>query len=273
MQTTSGLGRKFKLILTLHDLIYYRHRTPPRDFNWLIRLGWWLFHLTYWPQRFLLNGADAVATVSETSKNQILRHKLTRRPVTVIHNAAEPAESSDTKSRHDSKHLVYMGSFIGYKNVETLVRGMHYLPDHTLVLLSRASAEVRMQLELLATEVGAKIEFAQGVTDEQYHQWLISAKALVTASLDEGFGLPLVEAMERGCPIVVSNLEIFQEVGGEAALFFEATNPKDFADQVLKLENEQFWLEKSKLSLLQSKHFSWERSAQELISLAKSLGA
>ncbi|MEL0260761.1 MAG: glycosyltransferase family 1 protein, partial [Aquiluna sp.] len=55
MQTTSGLGRKFKLIYTLHDLIYYRHRNPPGEFGLFIRTVWFLYHLTYIPQRLILN--------------------------------------------------------------------------------------------------------------------------------------------------------------------------------------------------------------------------
>ena len=60
MQTIGSLGRRFGLILTLHDTIYYRHRTPPRDLPWYVRVGWRLFHLSYVPQRLTLNAADVV---------------------------------------------------------------------------------------------------------------------------------------------------------------------------------------------------------------------
>src|SRR5688500_19056845 len=72
MQTLGTIGKKFKVILTLHDLIYYHHRTPPKMFNPFIRFGWRLYHASYAPQRFVLNRADMIATVSETSKNEIL---------------------------------------------------------------------------------------------------------------------------------------------------------------------------------------------------------
>jgi glycogen synthase len=111
MQTTSGLGRKFKLILTLHDLIYYRHRTPPKEFNPFIRLAWFLYHLSYVPQRILLNGADAVVTVSKTSRSQIEKAKLTKRPVSVIYNASdldsgEPANQAGSSYVHGEFHRV-----------------------------------------------------------------------------------------------------------------------------------------------------------------------
>ncbi|WFR66238.1 glycosyltransferase [Curtobacterium flaccumfaciens] len=92
MQTMGSRGRDYALVLTLHDLIYYRNRTPPREFSWPIRLGWRAFHLSWAPQRLLLNGADGVVTVSETTAGLIEQHRLTKRPVTVAYNAADPAE-------------------------------------------------------------------------------------------------------------------------------------------------------------------------------------
>ncbi len=271
MQTTSGLGRKFKLVYTLHDLIYYRHRTPPADFNIFIRVTWYLFHLSYWPQRRILNLADAVATVSETTKDQMEVHRLTKRDIYVIHNAADAPERLEKKTRHDSKEIVYMGSFIGYKNVETLIRGMRLLPDHTLVLLSRISDARRRQLEKLARKFSANVRFENGVTDDNYHEWLHRAKALVSASLDEGFGIPVVEAMARGCPVVLSDIQIFEEVAGPAGLRFAPFNEIAFAEQVKRLDDKNTWKLQSALGIDQAQFFTWEDSAELLIELAEQL--
>ncbi len=271
MQTTSGMARKFKLVLTLHDLIYYRHRTPPKEFNPLVRLTWWLYHLSFVPQRLVLNAADAVVTVSETTKKQMLRHRLTKRPIEVIYNAADQAPAAARRNNSGSRDLVYMGSFIGYKNVEALIKGMALLPEHTLVCLSRISEQRKAELTELAISVGAKIQFENGVSEEQYHQWLMNAQALVTASSDEGFGIPVIEAMERGTPAVVSNLEIFQEVGSDAALFFDPANPQSFAEQVQQLGEGAKWQQASELSIEQAAKFSWESSARKLLTLLQQI--
>ncbi len=273
MQTTSGIGRNFKLVYTLHDLIYYRHRTPPSDFNWFIRIVWFIYHLSYWPQRRILNMADAVATVSETTKDQMLVHNLTKRPIHVIHNAADSPERLEKTPRHDSKEIVYMGSFIGYKNVETLIRGMRYLPDHTLVLLSRISDSRKNQLQRLADKHGAMVQFENGVTDDVYHEWLYRAKALVSASLDEGFGIPIVEAMTRGCPVVLSDIQIFEEVAGPAGLRFSPFNEVAFAEQVKRLTDKRTWKLQSDLGLDQAQFFTWQDSAELLLELAEELAA
>lgn len=271
MQTTSGLGRKFKLVLTLHDLIYYRHRTPPKEFNPLVRLTWWLFHLSFAPQRWVLNGADAIVTVSETTKKQMLQNRLTKRPIEVIYNAADRPHDVPSRENSGSRTLVYMGSFIGYKNVEALIRGVALLPEHTLVCLSRISEQRRAELLALADQVGARVRFENGVSEEQYHRWLLQAQALVTASSDEGFGIPVIEAMERGTPAVVSDLEIFREVGSDAALYFDPSMPQSFVAQILQLGDSAHWMNVSQRSIKQAAKFSWEASAKRLLGLLQQL--
>jgi glycosyltransferase involved in cell wall biosynthesis len=269
MQTTSSIFRNFKLISSLHDLIYYRHRNPPAHFNPIVKLIWFCFHLSYWPQRTLLNLADAVVTVSETTKRQMLHHALTKREITVLHNAAEPCEFVERKNRSDSRDLVYMGSFIGYKNVETLIQGMGLIPDHRLLVTSRISARRLTQLQGLANSVGANVVFLNGTTDDEYFALLRNSKALVSASLDEGFGIPLVEAMERGTPVVTSDIEIFEEVAGPAGLRFQARCPQEFATQILALNDAEFWQELSEQSLRQADEFTWTQSARQLLELCQ----
>lgn len=68
MQTMGPFGRRFGLVTTVHDLIYYENRTPPRDLAWPVRLLWRAYHLSWAPQRALLGRSDAHATVSATTR-------------------------------------------------------------------------------------------------------------------------------------------------------------------------------------------------------------
>ncbi|MDO3697434.1 glycosyltransferase, partial [Curtobacterium flaccumfaciens] len=186
MQTMGSRGRRYALVLTLHDLIYYRNRTPPREFSWPLRLGWRAFHLSWAPQRFLLNGADGVVTVSETTAGLIAEHRLTKRPVTVAYNAADPA-TPRVAGAPRGRSLVYMGSFMPYKNVETLAAALPLLgADWTLHCMSRVSDADRTRLEARAPT--GTIVFHDGATDQESLSVLRSATARATASYDEGFG-------------------------------------------------------------------------------------
>lgn len=309
MQTIGSWGRTFKLILTLHDTIYYRHRTPPHDLPALVRLGWRIFHLSYMPQRWVLNGADVVATVSETSKRQFAEVRLTKRPVLVLANAPqrlaellphrepphrEPPQaevsqaevsqaealSAETShldrlgSRVDAppRNIIYMGSFMPYKNVETLIRGMAGLPDHTLHLLSRVAPQRRRELEALAP-ADASIVFHEGVTDAEYAQLLDDRAVLATLSLDEGYGLPIAEALAFGVPAVVSDLEIFREVAGEGALFVPAQNPQAFAAAVRSLDDASLRARIITAGRRHMEEYSWEKSARLLLGTVNELRA
>ena len=271
MQTMGTFGRRYKLVKTLHDLIYYRNRTPPRDLNAAIRLLWRLYHLAWWPQRLLLNRADAVATVSQTTEHLIQQHRLTKRPIVVVGNAPDPAPAGlpVERSMPTERQLVYMGSFMPYKNVDTLARALHELPGYRLHLLSRIPAADRERLTALAP-AGALVVH-DGTSEADYRALLTAATALVTASLDEGFGLPLVEAMAVGTPVVVSDIPIFREIGGEAALYAPATDPVAMASAIRRLEEPAEWARRSAASRAQAARFSWDRSASVLLTTLEGL--
>lgn len=274
MQTMGSMGRKFKLILTTHDLIYYRHRTPPRNLNVAVRVGWRIFHLSYASERALLNEANAVATVSETTKEELIKVRLTKRPITVIPNAPQDLrtllQKPVTFDPNGPRNLVYMGSFMLYKNVETLIASMEWLPGYTLHLLSRISPKRKTTLQSMIPK-GAKVIFHGGVSDEKYAELLADNAILVSASLDEGYGLPIAEALELGIPAVISDLPIFHEVAGDGALYAKAKDPLDFAHKIKKLNDSELLSHLTKSGQKHVAKFNWKASAKTLVSLASSL--
>jgi glycosyltransferase involved in cell wall biosynthesis len=272
MQTMGSFGRRYRLVLTVHDLIYYSNPTPPRDLAWPIRLLWRLYHTAWWPQRLLLARPDAVVTVSETTRDLLAQHRLTKKPVIVVRNAADfPAlPQSAPAASPRSRSLVYMGSFMPYKNVETLVKAMPLLPEYQLHLLSGVREADKSRLSALAP--AAQLVFHNGVSDEEYVELVRDATALVTASFEEGFGIPLVEAMSQGTPVVVSDIPVFREIGGEAGLYFAASDPAALAAKVRELEDAGDFAERSRLSIEQATLFSWESSARKLWGLLNELG-
>jgi glycosyltransferase involved in cell wall biosynthesis len=272
MQTMGGAGRRFGLVKTLHDLIYYRNRTPPRDLNPAIRLLWRLYHLAWWPQRVLLNQADEVATISETSKGLIEQHRLTKRPLTIVSNAADPRPGAPVqRDQPVTRELLYMGSFMPYKNVETLALALHVLPGYRLHLLSRIGQVDRRRLLELAPPGALMVH--NGVTDAEYADLLDHAFALVHASLDEGFGIPLIEAMAAGTPIVVSDIPIFREVGADAAGYFPATDPDAAAAAIRALENRETWQGRSALGRRVAAGYDWDASAEVLLQVLERVAA
>jgi len=268
MQTMGSWGRKYALVLTLHDLIYYEHPAPPGFLPAPVRVLWRLYHKAFWPQRLLLNRADVVATISSTTAALISKYRLTRRPVRIVGNAPQHGHTPRDPGARADKTLLYMGSFMPYKNVETMIRGMAELPDMTLHLLSRITPERRAELEAMAP-AGADIVFHNGVTDAEYEAMLGRTTALISLSQAEGYGLPLVEAMSHGTPVIASDIPIFREVGGDAVSYVHPDSPVEFAAAVRALEEADLWKARSRRSVERAAVFSWDESARRLLDAAE----
>ena len=171
------------------------------------------------------------------------------------------------RARPQGHRLVYMGSYMPYKNVDTLVRAVAALPDHELHLASRISRDERARLTRLAPQ--ARLVFHDGVTDAEYAELLAGATALVHASRAEGFGIPLVEAMRLGTPVVVSDIPIFREIGGDAALFFDPDNPESLVAALWSLEREGEWERRSAASVDVAARYNWAASAEKLLEVMR----
>ncbi len=223
-------------------------------------------------RRYLLNRADAVATVSETTAALIREKNLTTRPLTVIPNAPQPGSLMELEQALEgapqrNRDLLYMGSFMPYKNVETLLRAMKYLPDYRLHLLSKIAPAREQELAPL---LGENVQLHRGVSEQEYRTMLAQAAALLTASRDEGYGLPVVEAQSAGCPVVLSDIPIFREIAPSAP-YAPADDAYAFAQAVRALEDSQYQQQVITQGLQDAARYSWEASALTLIRTAQGL--
>ena len=270
MQTIGSFGKRFKLILTVHDLIYFSHPKSPGQFNWPLRIGWRIYHSTYAFQKKVLRGADVVATVSNTTKNAMELVGMDQRPIVVIPNAAPTSNKAVKHYAGPAEHLIYMGSFMPYKNVESLIDAMQWLPGKTLHLLSRITSKRKKEL-LKRADSEALIVFHNGVSDAYYQRLLRNKAVLLNASLNEGYGLPLAEALSQGVPMAVSDIDTFHEVANKGALYFDPQDPKDIAETIKKLDSADTRATLSTAGIAHAQKSSWHESARRLKTLIESL--
>jgi glycosyltransferase involved in cell wall biosynthesis len=109
------------------------------------------------------------------------------------------------------------------------------------------------------------------MSESKYLEMLDESFALVTASKDEGFGIPVIEAMSRSIPVVLSDIEIFREVASGAGFFFNPESRSEFVLAVKSLEEIGSWQKASKTSLERARAFDWDESAEKLKLLIQSL--
>jgi glycosyltransferase involved in cell wall biosynthesis len=156
-----------------------------------------------------------------------------------------------------------MGSFMPYKNVELLARALHELPGYRLHLLSSISAGDRARLLALAPADALVIH--DGVTDEEYRAILDGSRALVTASRAEGFGIPLIESMAAGTPVIATDIPVFREVGADAIHYVDPDSVASVVAAVRALEDRGVWERARSRGLEESARFRWSASAKALL--------
>ena len=270
--TIGTLGKKFKLILTIHDMIYYKHRTPPQWLPWHIRLGWWLYHTNYWPMRWQLNKANTVATVSETARQELLDAKATKRPVVPVLNAVSN-EFLDTTPRdhYNLDNVVFMGAFTPYKNVECLIDALEFLPTVTLHLCGKLPPTRRPEIEKYIADrnVTHRVVLYDGATDDQYKEALRNARCAVSASKMEGFGLPLIEAQQAGVPFAAADTPIFHEIGQDSVLYFDPENPKECADRIEQFADLATSNDYIEHGFKNAARYTWQNSAASAAKICK----
>lgn len=269
------LGKRYKLILTIHDMIYFVHTTPPQWLPWHTRVAWRLFHLTYWPMRFQLNRADHVATVSATAREELLDARATKRPITVVSNAVSNTFLDDDSRDHSkSRRIVYMGAVTPYKNAECLIDALLHLPDeYTLALCGKIPPARMPELVEFIDERGlaARVTLHDGTTDEEYKAELSGALCSASASFAEGFGLPIIEAQQHGVPFVAADTPIFHEVGGDSVLYFDPKDPEECARTIRSLTDKKTSDTLIARGRKNAARYTWDASGKTAAELCKKL--
>ncbi len=170
--------------------------------------------------------------------------------------------------------LLYVGGLNRHKNILGLLQAIRGVisqrPSTHLAIVGRISgsgfwdnyAELQSFIESQPS-LGPHIHFTDYIDDDAFVVLLNSAAALVFPSLCEGFGLPAVEAMACGTPVLASDRGSLPEVVGEAGLYFDPDNPRCIADCILGfLSDDPLRAHLSELALKRAQTFSWQRSAE-----------
>lgn len=268
------LGKSYKLVLTIHDMIYFTFKTPPQWLPWHIRFGWRLFHATHIPIRWQLNRADSIATVSETARHELLTTKVTKRRVLTVPNAVSQDFGDTVQRNHATMDgVVYMGAFTPYKNVECVIDAVALVPDVTLHLCGKVPPARRIEIEARIAErnMTQRVVLYDGATDEEYKTALSYARCAISASRIEGFGLPILEAQQHGVPFIAADTPIFHEVAQDSALFFDPNHPEQAAHHIIALANKKTSEKYIARGFKNAARYSWKRSADIAISICKNL--
>ncbi len=279
-----------KLVVTLHDVI--ADHNPDLVFpNLKSKLFWKL------KQRVAVHQADVVATVSEYSRRQIANYyDIEESQIRVISEGARADfrvleagnETAETLKRYGlgatDAFLLYVGGISPHKNLTRLVQAFETIaresPDIKLVLVGDFKDDpffsAYPELKSIVAKLGleARVIFTGFIPDLELARFYNAATLLVFPSLEEGFGLPAIEAMSCGTPVAASNCSSLPEVLGDAGCFFDPLDTENIAGTVLSiLQNDDVRRTMREKGLKRAERFLWKNAASDLLAVFNELVA
>lgn len=243
------LSKRFKSIVVVHDLIFMEPiKTIKMSASFKQNLGR-IYRRLVVP--LIIKRADFIITVSEFTKVQIIkRFKIHSNNVYVIPNTIDDCffNNTPTESPKDEPYILNVGGDAPHKNIANLICAYERLStelktQYSLKILGVATKTAQNQLLSLVKDEKLKkrIVFLHHLSTDEVVDLYRKASCFVFPSLYEGFGIPLLEAMATGCPIVCSNTSSLPEVAGDSAFYFDPLDVEDMSNKIaLVLQNKEF---------------------------------
>jgi glycosyltransferase involved in cell wall biosynthesis len=254
----------------VHDLAFLHH---PQ----FIPKHHLLYYKRYTPK--FLRKATVIATVSNSSKNDIRRkYKTAEEKIINVGSAAktifQPIEWDQREMIKEAyadgfEYFVFVGGIHPRKNLMHLLKAFSLFKtrQHTnmkLLVVGRLAWQYNDTIEKLKTyKYRDEVKMLGYLPDDELARIIAGAYALVFPSYFEGFGVPILEAMQSGVPVVTSSTSSMVEIGGDAALYADPNDPAEIADQLKTIFKDESLrsqlIEKGKL---QAAKYSWDKTAE-----------
>ncbi len=279
---TAPIWCNIPLVLTLHDIIFLEPRDK-QNHSVYQNMGW-LYRRLDVPR--ILNKCRRIITVSDFEmENIIAKLQIPRERMAMIYNGynewfrpIDDVHDVYKKYIPEKGYFFFLGNTDPKKNTErTLVAYSKYLnqstvrrkllmadldPDYLNGIIERNNiGNIRDNIVMPGYIVNSDLPYIYN-----------NAFAFLYTSLRESFGIPLLEGMACGVPVITSNTSSMPEIGGRDAILVNPESSDDIADMMLKLENDQdFYQAKRAVGLERAKLFSWRKTAEQLLDLYQSI--
>lgn len=275
---TAPLRCKIPLILTLHDIIFLESRDKANH-SFYQNLGW-LYRRLVVPR--IIKKCKRIITVSDFELNNIVsKLSIPRERMAMIYNGYnewfKPSvveEFTYQKYISDSGYFFFLGNTDPKKNTErTLIAYSKYLEKSDVKRKLLMADLDRQYLNDILMRNGIEhirkmIVMPGYIVNSDLPNIYNNAFAFLYTSLRESFGIPLLEAMACGTPVVTSNTSSMPEIGGPYAILVNPEDPDEIAKMMLKLEtDDDFYRQQEKIGIDRAKLFSWKQTAEQLLEL------
>ncbi len=263
-------SRNARSVITVHDLHFFLHPEDAsaemrRDFPVLLRQH--------------CKKSDAIIAVSEYTRQQLIQHLEV--PSSKVYSIPHGVDryfldrvTDEEKQRVRSKfeiqypYFLFVGTLEPRKNLSVLLNAFHGIPESQLVLAGPEGWGAENWRDLFTDRVIRTGYLSKGELRALYQ----GAVALVMPSIEEGFGLPLLEAMASGIPVVASRIPVFEQIGGSALLYFDKADVDELRSCLLQIQSDsELRRNNTEQGSEIARRFSWKTAARKTMEVYESL--
>lgn len=271
---------KKPFVVTIHDMVHHKIGGAKKSH---------FFHFLAYKKVIgaAAKNSSEIITVSEASKKDIAKFlQVSPSKIKVVYEGASlksqisEQQLQEAKKRYllDKPYFLFVGVLERKKNLVNLTRGFDYFLQKyklnmDLVIVGKADAHYpEIRYKAMDVKHSGNLVFTGEVDETELEALYKGAFAFTSASLHEGFGLPGVEALGFGLPLIVSNIEVFNEIYDNAAIYFNPLDPADIGEKMnLLVRDVRFYEQMSQKSFERSGEFSWDRAAAETLGVYNSI--
>ncbi len=272
-----SLSTKFKQISVIHDINFEHY---PENLPFFHRKFYKFFFSKY------ARKANSIITVSKFSKFDIVNtYGINNEKVRVIYNGVNDSFSSISNNEkikiknqltYDSDYFIFIGSIHKRKNISNLIKAFNLYKKRSksksklLFVGKKRWWSNEMEKTFQKSHFKKDIIFSGYLDEKMLPKVLGASLGLCFTSLFEGFGLPIIEAMKCGVPVITSKTSSMPEICGDAGIIVNPNNFQEISDALDKIENNYKYRQKLiKLGLERSKIFNWKSAGEKLSKIIK----
>ena len=279
-QTFPAIKNRFKNISIIYDVLFEEH---PEYFTWKEKL---YFSSLKW----FTKGVDKIVVNSSSVANDLIKYHYINSKSKIelvplgVGNQFKPLGEHDPnmvervrkKYQLPTCFILFVGRLNARKNIEALLRSLPLMKNKDIKVLIVGKEdwkEGELKEVIKDPEIATRVSLTGAISDEELVVLYSMATVFCFPSFAEDFGLPPLEAMASGVPVVVSETTSLPEVCGDAALYIDPHHPQTIAEKIDRLlgDNELYAQQRSK-GLQRARSFTWEKTASQLMETIKRVG-
>jgi glycosyltransferase involved in cell wall biosynthesis len=275
------ITKKVRSVITVHDLIPLNF---PKQHS---------YKLKYYYKYFLprtLKRAGRIISISETTRKDIIKYfpNIDENKITVIYNGydsnnfntdIDAGKAKIFREKYGIKdYLLYVGRLSKMKNVLCLIKAFYSIADkiqHSLVIIGRDESNLIKDAMVYAERNNYdpnRMKFIEFMDEKELSTAYKGARLLVIPSLGEGFGMPVIEAMACGVPVIISDIPSLKEITSDCATKFNPFSHTELSEKIMKLlSDEKLWNTKRYKGLERARDFSWDKTAGQIYNVIMEL--